>query len=526
MLPEDKFFQTNDKEKTWRRYCGFLDLTVEEFMRIQEQLLLEQIKLVADSPLAKKIMNNCKPESIEEFRQVVPLTTYEDYAPYLDPSQEDLLAVKPCYWVHTSWIRGSFKRAPWTSRFDEVGCRSMIAALILASATRRGEVNLKPGARVLMNLPTRPFGSAWIAHSMNERFSFQAIPPLEEELTFNKKIEKGFHKALATDVDFIISMSSILFVIGRKFTQVLKDMKFSFSQLFKLHPLVSLRLLRALLHHKLRGKRDLLPKDLWSVKGIVGWGADSSVYADELPNQWAEQLYQFYVSTEAGFLATQGWNKKGMTFLPDSVFLEFIPEELLESKVPLTVLLDELEVGKRYEPVITSFYGMPYLRYRQGDLIKIISQNDNETGSNLPQIVCQGRADGIIDLFSIARLDEKAISQAIDNLGLRYRDWTARKEYDHGLPFLHLCIELEQETGDGKLEQRLHKQLKVVDRHYAEAVFTMGNNPLKVDLLSKGTFQCYYGRRGASQAYPRLPRMNASDSTIQELLQLSRDGRQ
>ena len=88
MLPEDRFFQTLNKEAVWQRYCGFLDLSMEEFMEIQRRLLLEQIELVANSPLYRIITQRKKPQSVEEFRKVVPLTTYDNYEPYIGNCQE------------------------------------------------------------------------------------------------------------------------------------------------------------------------------------------------------------------------------------------------------------------------------------------------------------------------------------------------------------------------------------------------------------------------------------------------------
>ncbi|MCJ7654030.1 MAG: hypothetical protein MUO97_01810 [Dehalococcoidia bacterium] len=52
MITKDELFKTGDKERIWQKYCGFLDLSLTEFMEIQEQLLMEQIDLVYDSPLA------------------------------------------------------------------------------------------------------------------------------------------------------------------------------------------------------------------------------------------------------------------------------------------------------------------------------------------------------------------------------------------------------------------------------------------------------------------------------------------
>ena len=70
MIKKDKLFETGDQETMWQKYCGFLDLSLQEFMEIQEQLLMEQIELVYDSPLAKKFLPK-KPKDISEFRRLV-----------------------------------------------------------------------------------------------------------------------------------------------------------------------------------------------------------------------------------------------------------------------------------------------------------------------------------------------------------------------------------------------------------------------------------------------------------------------
>jgi hypothetical protein len=43
-------------EEMWQKYCGFLDLSVEEFMETQRHLLVEQLELLANCELGQKIM--------------------------------------------------------------------------------------------------------------------------------------------------------------------------------------------------------------------------------------------------------------------------------------------------------------------------------------------------------------------------------------------------------------------------------------------------------------------------------------
>ena len=73
---EDRLFSGGDKGRVWQKHCGFLDLTVKEFMEIQEELLRQQIEQVSASTLGKIIMKNQKLAAVADFRQTVPLTSY------------------------------------------------------------------------------------------------------------------------------------------------------------------------------------------------------------------------------------------------------------------------------------------------------------------------------------------------------------------------------------------------------------------------------------------------------------------
>ncbi len=85
----------SEGDRVWRKYCGFLGLPLEQFLTVQEALLLQQIQHVAGSPLGAKLLGNKVPRSVDEFRSLVPLTTYEDYLPELDSRNESCLAEKP-----------------------------------------------------------------------------------------------------------------------------------------------------------------------------------------------------------------------------------------------------------------------------------------------------------------------------------------------------------------------------------------------------------------------------------------------
>lgn len=533
MLSEDEYFQNLTEAELWQRYCGFFDLSIDEFMGIQKELLMDEIERVADSILGKKIMGHQRPKNVEEFRQMVPLTTYEDYEPYLSQKQEDALAEKPYMWCHSSGRGGYFKWIPYTSEFIQKTSIRALTTLILASCAQKGQVNISPGIRLLLTLPPPPYVSGSLFLAFAERFSFTAMPPADtmKDEGFQERVQEGFRLALKEGVDFIGAIASILVRVGEQFSGQAQGIKFSSSML---HPKIILRFLRAWIYSK-RERRRILPKDIWPVKGILTGGVDTAIYRDAIAHYWGTQPYEFYVSTEAHYLAIQSWNKKGMVFTPDQLFLEFISyEEELKHQddkdyQPSTVLLSEVEEGKSYEVVITQLCGMPLLRYRTKDIVKVIGLRDNETEVNLPHIVFQHRVGETIKLGGLATLDEKTMWQAIANTGIAYSDWSACKEYDRNQSFLRLYLELKEEREVANVETMIHEQLEMVDIDYRDVNTYLGLNPVRVTLLSPGTFERYISGKveeGADLAHLKPPHMNAPEATIQHLLELSDTARE
>lgn len=517
-------------EEVWQRFCGFLDLTLSEFMAIQERLLREQLLLASQSALGRRLIGGDLPQNVEDFRQQVRLTTYDDYAPYLSEQREEVLAEMPVAWAHTSGRTGEYKWAPYTAQaFGKIG-EGMFTALILATARRRGEVRLEPGDVFVWNLAARPYISGYAAQSLTDLFDFRYVPTLEEmeATSFQERIQLGFQMGLRTGIDVLGSISSVLVKMGEQFSKGATGGGLSPALL---HPLVALRLAQALVRSRLAG-RPLLPKDLWRVKGIGVGGTDTDIYRAKIVEYWGVEPHENYGCTEAsGVMATQAWNREGLYFLPDACFFEFIPEEEWARSrsdadyTPQTVLIDEVEAGERYEMVITNFYGGPFLRYRLYDLVRVVSLSDEETGIRLPSIAFVGRDADFIDLAGFTGLiDEKLVWQAIENASVRYVEWTIRKELTNAHPTLHLYIELATNMSEGEVAQRVHEELKLLNPFYADLERLIEVRPLHATLLLPGTFQRFMQERqaaGADLAHLKPPHMNASDAVIADLRRLS-----
>jgi len=489
---------------------------------------MEQIELAADSELGQAMMGEQKPASMEEFRLSVPFTTYKDYEPCLNQKKEDCLPAKPLAWAHTSGRTGLFKWAPYTLETLNRLADDTLAAFILASATRKGDVQIAEGQKVVLNLPPIPYMTGLMGLVASQRIRYEAIPPLDKasEMDFEERIRQSFQMALYKGIDHAASIAVVLAKVGESFSQLGSIKK---RRLPTWHPLAILRMGKAIIKSKLTGN-PILPKDIWTVKGLVCGGTDTAIYRDKIYYYWGVQPLDVYVSTETCFIAMQNWNKKSMSFIPYSNFYEFIPEdEWLKSREnneyqPKTVLLDEVEAGKLYEIVITNFHGGAFLRYRIGDLIKITALSDEETGTELPQMVFQSRADDVIDIAGFARLDEKTIWQAINNIGIPYTEWSARKEQNQGKSMLNIYLELTDSriVRQYEIEQMIDQQLILLDNDYRDLRNITGTEQLLVTLIKPGSYQEYQRKKqeaGYDLAHLKPPHVNASDEIINELLQ-------
>jgi len=530
MATVTELIKQHRQDEVWQKYCGFLDLTLSEFMAIQERLLQEQLQLVGRSKLGHMLMGDDPPRDVEEFRRRVRLTTYEDYAPYLDEKREDALAEKPVAWAHTSGRSGFYKWMPYTARaFTRMGA-GMLTALLLTTARQRGEVRLESGDVFVYNVAARPYVSGYAALSLAELFDFRYVPSLEEmeDMSFQERIQVSFRMGLRTGIDIIGSISSVLVKVGEQFAEGAGKVSFSPALL---HPTVLFRLGQAFLRSRLAG-RSLLPKDLWRVKGTAVGGTDTAIYRSKIVEYWGVEPHEVYGCTEtAGAMAIQSWDRKGLFFLPDACFYEFIPEDEWarhradQSYVPQTVLMNEVETGQRYEMVISNFYGGPFLRYRLYDVIKFISLGDKKVGIELPAMVFVSRDADLIDLAGFTGLiDEKLVWQAIENSGLPYVEWAIRKELMGDHAGLCLYVELKEDLSVEEVARRMHEELKALNPFYEDMARYLEIRPLRVTLLSPGTFLRYMRERqaaGADLAHLKPPHMNAQDTVIADLLRAS-----
>lgn len=520
-------------EELWQMCCGYLKLNTEQFMSIQKRLLLEQIALLNQCPLGWKIMRGIKPQTIAEFRALVPLTTYADYCPELIEKRESMLPAEATQWVHTSGKSGEYpcKWVPISRKYaEELSIINYGIGLLAGSRWWGDTIGLTACPRIVYTVAPRPYMSGALAAMTQEQTPAHYLPSLEnsESMSFQERTQLGFKMALSEGLDYFFGLSLVLVAVGNKICENTEkvDIRPYLSQ-----PKALLRLTRGIIRSILAG-RPMMPKDLWPVKGIMCGGLDSAVYKEKIKELWGRYPLDVYASSEGGVIATQTWDYDSMTFIPNLNFLEFIPEEEHDkwqydhSYQPATVLLDEVEPGKNYEIVITNFHGGAMVRYRIGDMVRITSLKNEKTGTCVPQMVFERRADDLLD-FVVIRLTERQIWQAIEKTGVAYEDWTAYKE--EGSPVLNLLIEPKSRhhSSEEELARAIHHQIMQSDSddyttsRVHDDLADMINFRIRVTLLTKGAFSNYTARKqaeGADIAHLKPPHINPSAEVLSILL--------
>ena len=553
MLKERKY------QEIWDQYCSFLDLSIEDYMKIQRRLMEEQIQLWSNCELGRSILKGKQPKTIEEFRKMVPLTTYEDYADILLQKRTDTLPGNPVIWIQTTWEGGRhpIKLAPYTRSMLDVYKNNVIACLILSTSREKGKFDISDTDKFLYGLAPLPFATGICLYlrcqitdkflyglaplpfatglfplALNEEIGIQFLPAVKDavNMSFSERNKAGFKMAMQKDLEFFFGLGSIAYAVSQSLSTLSSKGSISLKELFKYKPSMLLRILKAKRICK-KENRPLKPKDLFHLKGFMVAGTDNWCYKDDLEDLWGIRPMELFAGTEPSISGTETWTRDGMYFFPDTSFYEFIPEEDMlknledPSYVPRTCLMDEVVPGEKYEIVITLFKGGAFARYRVGDTYRCVGLQNREDHTRIPRFEYVDRVPNIIDIAGFTRISENGIQSVISLSGQPVTHWTAVKEYnENNRPYLHLYIEIERNalishavTTD-IMKSLLTTYFKYIDQDYRDLKKILGMDPLCVTILRCGTFEKYWNKKGKV-----IGKMNPSPYELKELLELQNE---
>ncbi|WKY46510.1 GH3 auxin-responsive promoter family protein [Eubacteriaceae bacterium ES3] len=520
------------RDEIWNEYCGFLDLDLNGYMEIQNRLMEEQISLWGRSELGKQILKGKNPTSIENFRHLLPLTTYSDYAGILLQKKDEMLPEQPLLWIQTTWEGGKqpLKIAPYTKGMMDTYRNNTMACLMLSTSFEKGHFDVTANDTILYGLAPLPYATGLLPLVFNEEIGIEFLPPVKEaeKMTFSERNKKGFKLGLKKNIDYFFGLGSVTYFVSLSLSKMnrVQAGKTENRDIFKNY---SFSMIGRYLIAKIRCKnenREIKPKDLFKLKGFMVAGTDNECYKDDLEDLWGVRPMEIFAGTEPTCIGTETWTRDGMYFFPDACFYEFISEREMNLSYnnpkyqPKTVLMNEVEEGEKYELVVSVFKGGAFMRYRVGDVYRCVGLKNANDQTNIPRFKYIDRVPEIIDIAGFTRITEHSIGTAIDLSGIDIKDWVAAKEYNqNSRPFLHLYVEMKAQSlvnhaiSREILKEHLTVYFKYVDQDYKDLKKILGIDPLEITILKCGTFE-RYKKRNSSE----IRRINPFTHQIRELL--------
>ncbi len=517
------------KEEIWNEYCSFLNITSEEFMNIQKRLLLEQMELWVSSGLGQSILKGKYPRTIEEFREMVPLTTYEDYAPMLLAKQASVLPGEPVLWIQTTWEGGvhPIKTAPYTKAMLETFKHNVISCLILNTSKAKYDFDVSVTDHMLYALAPLPYLTGLLPLLLEEEIDIEYFPSVKDavKMSFKERNKLGFKLGMKKGLEYFFGLGSVLYYVSQSISSMQSSGKSLKDKILGTSPRMLLRYIVAKNKCK-KENRELLPKDLFHLKGLMVAGTDNRCYKSDLERMWGIPPMELFAGTEPTCIGCETWNREAMYFFPDACFYEFIPEDELEMNLinpehkPRTVLWNEVVAGGVYELVITVFKGGAFARYRVGDVFRCTGIGSQKENNSIPRFQFVDRVPQVIDIAGFTRITEKSISQAINLSRLPIAAWTAKKEFTEDYrPYMHLYVEMQRSNLVNSaisiriLQDQLGIYFRYIDQDYEDLKKILGIDPLKITMLKCGTFELYEQRYGS-----KIRTMNPESCDINDLL--------
>lgn len=344
-------------------------------------------------------------------------------------------------------------------------------------------------------------------------------------MSFKERNVQGFKLGMKKGIEYFFGLGSVLYYVSQSITSMQSGHKSLKEKLLSTSPKMMARYIVAKKKCK-KENRELLPKDLFQLKGFMCAGTDNHCYKADLEKMWGVSPMEIFAGTEPTCIGCETWSREGVYFFPDACFYEFIPEDELDKNIndpsyqPRTVLWNEVVPGGIYELVLTVLKGGAFARYRVGDVFRCTGIGSQLENNNIPRFQYIDRVPQIIDIAGFTRITEKSINQAIQLSRLPIESWTAKKEFTENYrPYLHLYVELQRSNLINSaisiriLQDQLGIYFRYLDQDYEDLKKILGVDPLKITLLKCGTFELYERKYGS-----KIRTMNPESCEINDLM--------
>jgi GH3 auxin-responsive promoter len=485
-----------------------IELFIKYPHEVQEELFKKLIQTARYTEFGKQF-DFSSIHTYEQFRERVPIHTYEKTFPYIDrlmKGEQNILWPSEIKWFSkssgTTNARSKFipvsqesledchfkggkdllsiyvNNYPETKLFDgkglAVGGSHQINELDPSASSYYGDVS----AVIMQNLPP------WA--------QFIRTPSLETALMGNweEKIEKLARETIKENVTNIAGVPTWTVLLIQRVTDIAM-------------------------------KKNIL--EIWPnlevfFHGAVAFAPYRALFQSIIPSD-KMRYWETYNASEGFFGIQDQQNSEELLLMLDyGIFYEFIPMEELEKENPKAVPLSEVELDKNYAMVISTNSGL--WRYNIGDTIKFTSKFPY-------RIKISGRTKHFMNAFGeeiIVENAETAITKACEITGAVIDNFTAAPIYlKEGKKGRHeWIIEFKiPPMNPDEFTRILDETLRAINSDYdAKRAHNLALVEPKVHSAGEGTFYNWMKRRGKLGGQNKVPRLANSREYVDEILKM------
>ena len=198
-----------------------------------------------------------------------------------------------------------------------------------------------------------------------------------------------------------------------------------------------------------------------------------------------------YVSSESTVAAQIKEGEEAYMLLPYSGFYEFIPMDGdSEAQEEVPVLMDQLEVGREYELIVTNLSG--FYRYRIGDVIRVTGFHNK-----CPMIVFSYRKNQLVSMYG-EKVTEAVMQSSVEKLssesGTRIFEYSVYPDTDSDPGHYIVILESDEEIGPDRWQSysdNLNRILCEAHDSYRAKMAGKIMLPLEVRFVQPQTYALY-----------------------------------
>src|SRR5918993_1974554 len=252
--------------------------------------------------------------------------------------------------------------------------------------------------------------------------------------------------------------------------------------------------------------------------GAVAFAPYRTLFQSIIPSD-KMRYWETYNASEGFFGIQDQTNSEALLLMLDyGIFYEFIPMEEIEKENPKAVPLSEVELDKNYAMIISTNSGL--WRYNIGDTIKFTSKFPY-------RIKISGRTKHFMNAFGeeiIVENAETAITRACEITGAVIDNFTAAPVYlKEGKKGRHeWIVEFKvPPTDPDEFTRILDDTLRAINSDYdAKRAHNLALVEPKVHSAGEGTFYNWMKRRGKLGGQHKVPRLANSREYVDEILKM------